>query len=91
MIQHALHESAYLDATKYYYKVWETPSVKEDTKGKGMSVRSFPLVLYQSFSNLHQTLEHIVCYIILASHSNEQSDMLHHLHLDPQLAKHPQH
>ncbi|KAH8835787.1 hypothetical protein DL96DRAFT_1454353 [Flagelloscypha sp. PMI_526] len=74
MIQHALHESAYLDATKYYYKIWETPSVKEDKKGKGMV-----------------TLEHIVCYIILAPHTNEQSDMLHHLHIDAELSKHPQH
>lgn len=35
MIQHALHASSYLDAAKYFYKVWETPSVKSDTAGKG--------------------------------------------------------
>jgi hypothetical protein len=38
MIQHALHHSSYLDAAKYYEKVWETPSIKEDTEDKGKSV-----------------------------------------------------
>ena len=35
MIQHALHASSYLDAAKYYHKLWETPSVKADALGKG--------------------------------------------------------
>ncbi|KAJ3574025.1 hypothetical protein NP233_g2049 [Leucocoprinus birnbaumii] len=70
MIQHALHHSAYLDVAKYYYKVWETPSIKEDVSDKGKSA-----------------LEHIVYYIVLAPHNNEQSDMLHHLFVDPALAK----
>lgn len=34
-----------------------------------------------------QALEHIVYYVVLAPHDNEQSDMLHHLYLDPALAK----
>ena len=38
MIQHALNQDAYLDVAKYYYKVWETPSVKEDVNGKGKAV-----------------------------------------------------
>jgi len=70
MIQHALHHSAYLDVAKYYYKVWETPSIKEDVSDKGKAA-----------------LEHIVYYVILAPHNNEQSDMLHHLYVDPALAK----
>ncbi|KAF9056561.1 hypothetical protein BJ165DRAFT_1336930 [Panaeolus papilionaceus] len=70
MIQHALHESSYLDVAKYYYKIWETPSIKDDVKDKGKSA-----------------LEHIVYYIVLAPHSNEQSDMLHHLYIDPALLK----
>ncbi|KAJ6621119.1 PCI domain-containing protein [Mycena sp. CBHHK59/15] len=70
MIQHALHSTAYLDVAKYYYKVWETPSIKEDESDKGKVA-----------------LEHIVYYIVLASHSNEQSDMLHHLFADPALIK----
>ncbi|KAJ6520074.1 PCI domain-containing protein [Mycena sanguinolenta] len=70
MIQHALHGSAYLDVAKYYYKVWETPSIKEDTTDQGKAA-----------------LEHIVYYIVLAPHSNEQSDMLHHLFVDPALVK----
>jgi 26S proteasome regulatory subunit N5 len=45
MIQHALQNSAYLDVTKYYYKVWETPSIKEDENDKGKAV-SILLVLY---------------------------------------------
>lgn len=40
MIQHALHGSAYLDCAKYYYKVWETPSIKEDVDDKGKAVSS---------------------------------------------------
>ena len=39
MIQYALQHSAYLDATKYYYKVWETPSIKAETTGRGREVR----------------------------------------------------
>lgn len=39
MIQHALHHSSYLDVAKYYHKVWETPSIKEDETDKGKSVR----------------------------------------------------
>ncbi|KAF8305000.1 PCI-domain-containing protein [Clavulina sp. PMI_390] len=35
MIQHALHAAAYLDTAQYYYKVWETPSIKADETGKG--------------------------------------------------------
>ncbi|KAG5647556.1 hypothetical protein DXG03_008909 [Asterophora parasitica] len=70
MIQHALHQSNYLDVTKYYYKVWETPSIKEDTDDKGKAA-----------------LEHIVYYVVLAPHNNEQSDMLHHLFADPVLNK----
>ncbi|KAH9486579.1 26S proteasome non-ATPase regulatory subunit 12 [Psilocybe cubensis] len=68
MITHALHHNAYLDVAKYYHKVWETPSIKEDpVKGKA-------------------TLERIVYYIVLAPHDNEQSNMLHQIHLDPALA-----
>ncbi|KAG6817714.1 hypothetical protein H0H87_004505 [Tephrocybe sp. NHM501043] len=35
MIQHALHQNNYLDVAKFYYKVWETPSIKDDTDDKG--------------------------------------------------------
>ncbi|KAF9477529.1 26S proteasome non-ATPase regulatory subunit 12 [Pholiota conissans] len=70
MIQHALHHDSYLDVAKYYYKIWETPSIKEDVSDKGKTA-----------------LEHIVYYIVLAPHNNEQSDMLHHLFNDPALVK----
>ncbi|KAI0361366.1 hypothetical protein OH77DRAFT_1417609 [Trametes cingulata] len=70
MIQYALHESSYLDAAKYYHKVWETPAIKEDVNGRG-----------------REALEHIVYYVVLAPHDNEQSDMLHRLFADPALPK----
>ncbi|KAF9040429.1 hypothetical protein BDZ89DRAFT_1100178 [Hymenopellis radicata] len=70
MIQHALHQTAYLDVANYYYKVWETPSIKEAVNGKGKT-----------------TLEHIVYYVVLAPHNNEQSDMMHRLFIDPALVK----
>ncbi|KAG8713199.1 hypothetical protein FRC11_012993 [Ceratobasidium sp. 423] len=70
MIKYALHNASYLDAAKHYYKVWETPSIKAETEGRGRA-----------------TLEHIIYYVVLASHSNEQSDMLHRLYNDPELAK----
>jgi len=40
MIQHALRHDSYLDVAKYYEKVWETSSIKEDTTDKGKAVRS---------------------------------------------------
>ena len=40
MIQHALHDDTYLDAAKYYEKVWQTPSIKEDVNAKGRTVRT---------------------------------------------------
>ncbi|CAE7080397.1 unnamed protein product [Rhizoctonia solani] len=70
MIKYALHNASYLDAAKHYYKVWETPSIKSETEGRGRA-----------------TLEYIIYYVVLASHSNEQSDMLHRLYNDPELAK----
>lgn len=36
---------------------------------------------------IHQALEHIAYYLVLAPHDNEQSDMLHHLFADPALEK----
>jgi len=35
MIQYSLHRHEYLDVAKHYHKIWETPSIKEDAKGKG--------------------------------------------------------
>lgn len=70
MIQYALQHSEYLDATKYWYKVWETPAIKAEPTERG-----------------REALEHIVYYIVLAPHDNEQSDMLHRLYIDPALSK----
>ena len=87
LIQHALHSGAYLDVAKYYYKIWETPSVKEDESGKGRVVCSrstHPLV---SLMYGFQALEHIIYYVVLAPHDNEQSDMLYRLYNDPALPK----
>ena len=38
MVQYGLRHHAYLDVAKYYHKVWETPSIKEDVGGKGKTV-----------------------------------------------------
>lgn len=46
MIQHALQQSTYLDVAKYYYKVWETPSIKEDVDDKGKAVSSLSIFTY---------------------------------------------
>ena len=35
----------------------------------------------------YQALEHIIYYVVLAPHDNEQSDMLHRLYNDPALPK----
>ncbi|KAI9461173.1 hypothetical protein F5148DRAFT_1215539 [Russula earlei] len=70
MVQYGLRHHAYLDVAKYYHKVWETPSIKQDVNGKGKTA-----------------LEHIVYYVALAPHDNEQSDMMHRLFADPALEK----
>lgn len=46
MIQYALKHSAYLDAAKYWYKVWETPSIKDEVDGRGRQVRQ-SIMLYR--------------------------------------------
>jgi hypothetical protein len=46
MIQHALHQSSYLDVAKHYYKVWETPSIKEDVDDKGKTVGISSSIFY---------------------------------------------
>ena len=87
LTEHALHSSSYLDVAKYYHKIWETPSVKEDESGKGRVVCSTSTVLLVLLTCGIQALEHIVYYIVLAPHDNEQSDMLHRLFNDPALLK----
>lgn len=88
MIQYALHESAYLEAAKYYHEIWETPTVKVDAAGKGREVCRGPAAIHKSFDkSILQALEHVVYYIILAPHSNEQSDMLHRVSRYAELSK----
>jgi hypothetical protein len=50
MVQYGLRHHAYLDVAKYYHKVWETPSIKEDVNGKGKTVR-YDSLLYASFES----------------------------------------
>jgi 26S proteasome regulatory subunit N5 len=85
MIQQALHQSAYLEVAKHYEKVWDTPSIKED-ESKRRAVRASHSHVTVVPTN-HQALEHIVYYVVLAPHNNEQSDMLHHLFANPALEK----
>ncbi len=51
MVQYGLRHHAYLDVAKYYHKVWETPSIKEDVNGKGKTV-SFDLLYLPSYLTL---------------------------------------
>ena len=88
MIQYALQHSEYLDAAKYYHKIWETASIKADTNGRGREVSARAVVLPAECSHAAypKALEHIVYYIVLAPHDNEQSDMLHRLYNDSALS-----
>lgn len=86
MIQQALHQSAYLEVAKHYEKVWDTPSIKED-ESKRRAVRASHSHVTVVPTNHLQALEHIVYYVVLAPHNNEQSDMLHHLFANPALEK----
>lgn len=87
MIQFALHQTAYLDVAKHYYKIWETPSIKEDEeKGRQVCTLSCSPQQHQ-FTLFVQALEYIVYYVVLAPHDNEQSDMVNHLYIDPALVK----
>lgn len=52
MIQYALHNASYLDAAKHYYKVWETPTIKAETEGRGRTVGYTSIPLKQSLANL---------------------------------------
>lgn len=45
------------------------------------------LIVSMTYSPGIQALEHIVYYVVLAQHDNEQSDMLHRLFIDPALVK----
>lgn len=89
MIQYALHQTAYLDVAKHYYKIWETPSIKGDEAGKGRQVcdHCFEVRICVNQRGDFKALEYIVYYVVLAPHDNEQSDMLHHLFIDPALTK----
>lgn len=89
MIQYALHEREYLNVAKYYHKVWETPSIKEDENDKGREVcvewASYRCDLFTDCDE--KALEHVIYYVILAPHDNEQSDMLHRVYQYPLLLR----
>ena len=51
MIQHALHHDSYLDVAKYYEKVWETPSIKDDVR-KNHAVGASSFVDLQLFDSV---------------------------------------
>lgn len=87
MIQYALHNRDYLDAAKHYHKIWETPSVKDDTAEKGREVCTLLGSETVVLTTLHQALSHVVYYVVLAPHDNEQSDMLHRVSKYPELVK----
>lgn len=49
MIAYALKQSAYLDAAKYWHKVWETPTIKEEVDGRGRQVRILTILCSNIF------------------------------------------
>lgn len=53
LTEHALHSNSYLDVAKYYHKIWETPSVKEDESGKGRVVCSCSTVSSRAVNMRH--------------------------------------
>ena len=82
MIQYALHESAYLDAAKYFYKVWETPTIKEEVNGRGREVSNARLERVTSLTTMalrlsntsyttsfshHMTTSSPICSIVCSS------------------------
>ena len=87
MIQYALHGKEYLDAAQFYHSVWETPSIKKDVSGKGKEASCHYLNLIVAHLMRAQALEHVVFYVILAPHNNEQSDMLHRVSGYPEVQK----
>jgi 26S proteasome component PSMD12/CSN4-like protein len=58
MVQYGLRHHAYLDVAKYYHKVWETPSIKEDVNGKGKTV-SFDLLYLPSYLTFDISSRHL--------------------------------
>jgi 26S proteasome regulatory subunit N5 len=58
MVQYGLHHHAYLDVAKYYHKVWETPSIKEDVSDKGKTV-SFDLSYFPIELDLYVSSRHL--------------------------------
>jgi 26S proteasome regulatory subunit N5 len=87
MVQYGLRHHAYLDVAKHYHKVWETPSIKEDVQDKGKTVRGDLITPTFQPDISFKALEHIVYYVALSPHDNEQSDMMHRLFVDPALEK----
>ena len=87
MIQYALHNSEYLDVAQYYHKIWETPSVKDDTNGKGREVSghscelginlNFPRRLWNMWCTTscspHMTTNNQTCCIACSSIPSSQS------------------
>jgi hypothetical protein len=64
MIQHALHQTAYLDVAKHYHKRWETPSIKEDENGEGKTVifsRHPPITLRFTHAYKDVGTYHLLC------------------------------
>lgn len=73
MIQHALHHDSYLDVAKYYYKVWETPSIKEDITDKGKAVGLNPLHngLSMSYFSRPSNTSSTISYLHLITTNNQ--------------------
>ncbi|KAI8816241.1 uncharacterized protein EV422DRAFT_299764 [Fimicolochytrium jonesii] len=61
MIHHALHESAYLDACKYYRQIYDTPSIQSDDAKKTETLRNIIFfVILAPYDNEQSDLIHRV-------------------------------
>lgn len=74
MIQYALKNSAYLDAAKYWHKVWETTSVKAETDGRGRLV-SYNGLMSVDFSHYFFRHWNASCVTLSSRHTTTNSQI----------------
>lgn len=80
----ANHETKYLEVCKHYRQVLDTESVEQNPD----ELRAVSLLILNAcfHSNLFQTLQRIIYYVVLSPHDNEQSDLLYRVQGDSRLS-----
>lgn len=79
----AKHDDKYLSACKLYRQVLDTESV-EQNPDQLRAVSSSNDILCHRHNECcsHQVLQRVIYYLILSPYDNEQSDLLHRIHLE---------